>query len=116
MNDFQFTPEEIYTCPAEALANLLGRKWVPQIIETLAIQDTRFLELVRQLDGSTPKMIKQQLDLLIANEIVKNEKITIHNSVESTYQLTTKGRELFQIVKQMKHWGQINLICHKKSE
>lgn len=50
-------------------------------------------------------MIKQQLDLLIANEIVKNEKVTIQNSVESTYQLTTKGRELFQIVKQMKHWG-----------
>ena len=112
MNDFQFTSEEIYTCPAEALANLLGRKWGPQIIETLAIQDTRFLELVRQLDGSTPKMIKQQLDLLIANEIVKNEKITIQNTVESTYQLTTKGHELFQIVKQMKHWGQINLICH----
>lgn len=43
-------------------------------------------------------MIKQQLDLLIANEIVKNEKVTIQNSVESTYQLTTKGRELFQIV------------------
>ena len=41
-----------YTCPAESLANLLGRKWVLQIIETLAIQDTRFLELVRQLDGS----------------------------------------------------------------
>lgn len=57
-------------------------------------------------------MFKQQLDLLIANEIVKNEKITIQNSVESTYQLTTKGRELFQIVKQMKHWGQINLICY----
>lgn len=28
MNDFQFTSEEIYTCPAEALANLLGRKFV----------------------------------------------------------------------------------------
>ncbi|MGX7064728.1 winged helix-turn-helix transcriptional regulator [Enterococcus cecorum] len=110
MNDFQFTSEEIYTCPAEALANLLGRKRVPQIIKTLAIQDTRFLELVRQLDGSTPKMIKQQLDLLIANEIVKNEKVTIQNSVESTHQLTTKGRELFQIVKQMKQWGQSNLI------
>lgn len=61
-------------------------------------------------------MIKQQLDLLIAIEIVKNEKVTIQNSVESTYQLTAKGRELFQIVKQMKHWGQSNLICHKKSE
>ena len=55
-------------------------------------------------------MIKQQLDLLIANEIVKNEKVTIQNSVESTHQLTTKGRELFQIVKQMKQWGQSNLI------
>lgn len=55
-------------------------------------------------------MIKQQLDLLIANEIVKNEKVTIQNSVESTRQLTTKGRELFQIVKQMKQWGQSNLI------
>lgn len=30
---FQDTHSAVFSCPAEALANLLGRKWVPQIIE-----------------------------------------------------------------------------------
>lgn len=101
-----------FSCPAEALANLLGRKWVPQIIEQLAQHNLRFGELCSRLPGSTPKMIKQQLNLLEQNDIITNEKQMIQNSVESTYGLTPKGKNLFLIVAQMKSWGQENLACH----
>lgn len=114
---FQDTHSAVFSCPAEALANLLGRKWVPQIIEQLAQQELRFGELCRKLPGSTPKMIKQQLNLLeqngIQNGILANEKVTMQNTTESTYFLTTKGQDLFTIVKQMKNWGQQNLSCNE---
>lgn len=112
MTEYKFSDESLhFSCPAEALANLLGRKWVPQIIEQLSIKSMRFGELVRNLPGSTPKMVKQQLNLLIKNQIVNNEKTIIQNTIESTYQLTNKGIELSKIVKQMQYWGQINLKC-----
>lgn len=110
---FQDAHSAVFSCPAEALANLLGRKWVPQIIEQLAQQELRFGELCRKLPGSTPKMIKQQLNLLEQNGILANEKVTMQNTTESTYFLTTKGQDLFTIVKQMKNWGQQNLSCHE---
>ena len=100
-----------YTCPTEALANLLSKKWIPQIIELLNQQDMRFGQLHQAMDGSTPKMIKQQLTLLEQNKIVGNEKVTENNMLQSTYHLTAKGKKLAVIVEQMKMWGQRELVC-----
>lgn len=98
-------------CPAEALAKLLGKKWIPQIIEQLYIQPCRFGELSRKLAGSSSKMLKQQLTMLELQQIVENYKITENNQVYSYYQLTEKGQHLFHIVAQMKAWGMKNLKC-----
>lgn len=98
-------------CPAEALANLLGKKWVPQIIEQLSHQAYRFGELSRIIKGSSSKVLKQQLTLLEEQQIIVNHKIEQNNQVQSYYQLTEKGQHLFQIVAQMKQWGQENLNC-----
>ena len=102
------------SCPAEALAALLGRKWVPQLLELLEKNPKRFGELTKSLEGSTPKMIKQQLSLLEEEHIIENHKVEDNNQVQSTYRLTEKGHSLVKIVKQMKHWGLENLSCDSK--
>ncbi|MDT2613290.1 winged helix-turn-helix transcriptional regulator [Enterococcus dongliensis] len=107
---YGYSPDNHFTCPAEALAGLLGKKWVPSIIEELYAHELRFGELQRHL-GSTPKMVKQQLALLEENGIVENQRMTYNNTIESTYYLTEKGKSLFFIVKQMKDWGNSHLQC-----
>lgn len=98
-------------CPVEDLSNILGKKWVPQIIESLNGGSMRFGEVCRLLPNSSPKMIKQQLKLLEDNEIVKNEKEVFNNTTSSTYYLSEKGKDLATIVLQMKLWGQRELDC-----
>ena len=111
--DYEVINLTVYTttCPAEALAQLLGKKWVPQLIELLAEKPLRFGELTKALAGSTPKVIKQQLSLLEVHGIVHNHKQQTHNQIQSTYELTPTGQALFVIVAQMKEWGSQHLIC-----
>lgn len=102
---------EVYTCPVEALANILGKKWVAQIIWTIQENKIRFGELQRELDGCSKKMLKQQLEVLIENNIIINDKITINNSVESTYYLSDSGILLLPIMENMIKWSNMNLSC-----
>lgn len=102
-----------FNCPAEALANVLGKKWVPQIIEHLHYQNYRFGELLRLLEGSSSKVLKQQLTLLEEQQIIINDKMISNNQKQSYYRLSNKGQQLFIIVAQMKQWGLENLICEE---
>lgn len=103
--------QEIYDCPAEALANLLGKKWVATIIWTIQDEKKRFGELEREIEGCTRKMLVQQLDLLMKQEIVMNKKEMNGNSVESTYYLSEKGLTLMPLVENMITWGSKHLTC-----
>lgn len=103
--------EIIYDCPVEALSNILGKKWVAIIIWELQDKKLRFGELQRSVEGCTKKMLIQQLDLLIENNIVKNEKKTNNNTVESTYYLSNAGLNLLPIMETMIHWSNKNLYC-----
>ena len=74
--------EEVYNCPVEALSNILGKKWVAEIIWNIQDKRIRFGELQRILDGCSKKMLTQQLDLLIENNIISTEdkeKYSINN-------------------------------------
>ncbi len=100
-----------YNCPVEALANILGKKWVGSIIWTIKNDKKRFGELQHELEGCSKKMLSQQLDLLINNNILANEKIVSNNTVESFYYLTETGKVLLPTIKQMIFWGEENLNC-----
>ena len=80
--------EMIYDCPVEALSNILGKKWVAEIIWSIQDERIRFGELLRNLKGCSKKMLSQQLELLINNNIIINDKKTINNIIESTYYLS----------------------------
>ena len=102
---------EEYHCPVEALANILGKKWVANIIWSLREEHKRFGELKRHMKGCSKKMLYQQLELLINSEIIDNEKGINNNQVESVYYLTDKGKALLPAIEQMILWGEKNLPC-----
>ncbi|EGT3616013.1 helix-turn-helix transcriptional regulator [Clostridium perfringens] len=102
---------DTYDCPVEALSNILGRKWVAEIIWSIKDKKVRFGELQRLLDGCSKKMLSQQLELLMENNIIINEKKTINNIVESTYYLSESGLSLLPILEKMINWGNSNLSC-----
>lgn len=56
-------------------------------------------------------MLSQQLELLMENNIIINDKKTINNIVESTYYLSESGMLLLPILEKMISWGNINLSC-----
>ena len=66
-----------YDCPVEALSNILGKKWVGKILWVIQDNKIRFGELQRNIEGCSKKMLTQQLDLLIENNIVIRDKKTI---------------------------------------
>ena len=71
----------------------------------------RFGELQRLLKGCSKKMLSQQLELLMENKIIINDKKTINNIIESTYYLSESGMLLLPILEKMISWGNINLSC-----
>lgn len=103
--------DNIYNCPVEALSNILGKKWVPEIIWNMKDKKIRFGELQRIVDGCSKKMLIQQLELLIENYIIINDKKIINNTVESTYYLSESGVLLLPIMEKMIKWSDNNLSC-----
>lgn len=105
--------EMIYECPVEALSSILGKKWVAVIIWEIQEKKMRFGELQRAIEGCSKKMLIQQLDLLIEQGIIVNDKKEINNTVESTYYLSNAGLRLLPVMEKMIVWSNSNLICNK---
>ena len=103
----------IYDCPVEALSSILGKKWIPAIIWQIQDNKIRFGELQRSIEGCSKKMLIQQLEVLIENGIIINEKNTDSKVVESIYYLSKSGLSLLPIMKNMITWSNKNLECGK---
>ena len=102
--------QQLFSCPVEATTSLIGKKWVPTIMLTLADHPYRFEELHKTMSVSR-KVLKQQLDRLIDNGLVFNDKYSNDNQVTSLYSLTEEGRSLMPIIFAMKKWGNQYLVC-----
>ena len=103
--------EIIYDCPVEALSSILGKKWVASIIWNISDKRIRFGELQRNIEGCSKKMLIQQLEILIKNNIVINDKKIVNNIVESTYYLSESGLSLLTVMEKMIVWSKSNLSC-----
>ena len=103
--------EIIYDCPVEALSSILGKKWVASIIWNINDNRIRFGELQRNIEGCSKKMLIQQLDILIKNNIVINDKKIVNNIVESTYYLSESVLSLLTVMEKMIVWSKTNLSC-----
>ena len=102
----------IYDCPVEALSSIVGKKWVARIVWEIQDNKIIFGELQRKIDGCSKKMLVQQLDLLVENNIVINNKKVVKNSIESTYYLSKSGLELLHVIANMIKWSNEHIVCN----
>lgn len=105
--------KEVFQCPIEALSNILGKKWIAAIIWNMQNERLRFGELQRILDGCSKKVLVQQLELLINNNIIIKEKKKVNNIYESIYYLSDTGLLLLPVMTKMIDWSNDNLSCDK---
>lgn len=93
--------EEYKGCPVGILMNLLSGPWTLYLIWVLCYKGPiRFGVLQREISGISTKVLTERLRMLEAEGILYREyKPTIPPEV--TYGLTTRGRELIEIIDQL---------------
>jgi len=103
------------TCEKALLAirdtmDVLNGKWKIAIIGSLTFGEKRFMELQRDVDGITAKMLSKELKDLEINKLVKR---TVFDTKPVTveYRLTEHGRSLEQLIEELVRWG----ILHRKT-
>lgn len=110
------TEEAMFSCPIEALSTILGKKWIAIIIWKLQDRKMRFGELQREVEGCTKKMLTQQLEVLVQNGILVNEKTNKNNIVTSIYYLSDAGLKLLPIMEDMIYWSNHYLECGQQEK
>ena len=91
-------------CIQAALA-ILGDKWSPLLLGQLVASEKTFGELELKLNGISPRTLSARLKKLCDENIIKKNKYNSH-PLRYKYELTTKGRELQDALKQMASWGE----------
>jgi DNA-binding HxlR family transcriptional regulator len=95
-------------CPIRNTIELIGGKWTFSIIYTLMNGKLRFKELERSIEGINTRMLVKELKMLEANGIIHRQAFaTVPPTVE--YSLTEKGKELEQVMIEVRNWGRKNI-------
>ena len=91
-------------CPVEAVAEIIGQKWVCQIIRDLANGPQRFGQLQHSVKVS-PRVLSARLQGLEQGGLVRRE-IFAEVPPRSEYSLTAKGQRLVPLIEDMRRIGQ----------
>lgn len=92
-------------CPIEAALNLIGTKWSFLIIMELMIDGTlRYSEILRNLEGISPRTLSAKLKLLEESKII-SKKIYAEVPPHVDYSLTEFGEKLEPIFLELKKFG-----------
>jgi DNA-binding HxlR family transcriptional regulator len=105
MNEKESAPvaQTIERCPVEAVAEIIGQKWVALIIRDLASGAKRFGELQHSLNIQ-PRVLSMKLQDLEAESLV-NRQIFAEIPPRTEYTLTDRGRLLIPIIDEMRRTG-----------
>lgn len=99
---------ERYTCPVEAVVDVIGGKWKTGILYNLLQRPYRFGELRRAMAPVTEKMLTQQLRELEAHGVVHRQVFPeVPPRVE--YSLTAYGLTLRPALEALRDWGERHL-------
>ena len=99
-------------CPVEATLDLIDGKWKAVILFHLLNDTIRFNELRRRLSRITQRMLTRQLRELEADGLIHRE-IFAEVPPRVEYSLTTLGRSLEPVVRQLWTWGNQYLVARK---
>lgn len=91
-------------CPVARAHEVLGGKWTTLIFRDLMGGTRRYSELMRSLDGISPRMLAERLKMLEAEGLVTR---TVFPTVPPTteYALTDLGREMGPVIEAMAGFG-----------
>ena len=90
-------------CPVEAIAEIIGQKWIALIIRDLAGGAKRFGELQHSLNIQ-PRVLSLKLQELEAGSLV-SRRIFAEIPPRTEYNLTDRGRLLIPIIDEMRRIG-----------
>lgn len=92
------------SCPVEATLDIIGKKWTILVIRDLLTGTKRWSDLLRSLDGISPRTLAARLDELAEHRIIR-KKIYPEVPPRTEYTLTPRGKDLHSIIDQMSRWG-----------
>ena len=84
---------------------VLNGKWKFPLIFTLRESPLRFNEILKAVEGITPKVLVKELKELELNEFVER-KVYSTTPVQITYELTPYSDSLKEIVNALRMWGE----------
>jgi DNA-binding HxlR family transcriptional regulator len=101
-------------CPTETALDLIGGKWKGMILYYLCSDTKRFNELMRLIPAITQRMLTKQLRDLEAKGIV-HRKVYPEVPPKVEYSLTSMGKTLEPIIRELEKWGKHYLSLGAKS-
>ncbi|RYL94297.1 transcriptional regulator [Sporolactobacillus sp. THM7-4] len=98
--------KDLSVCPKfEKAFQILGKKWNGLIIEVLLSGDVHFSTIAGAIPELSDRMLAARLKELESLGIVERHVDTGY-PVQVIYKLTTKGREIEPILKEVHHWAE----------
>jgi DNA-binding HxlR family transcriptional regulator len=86
-------------------AELLGRRWNPQILRALMSGASRFTDLRTAVPGLSDHLLSERLKEFEATGIV-TRTVTPSTPVRIGYELTDRGRDLEQVIEELAAWAE----------
>jgi len=90
-------------CIASAM-EIIGNKWTALILRDMFSGPKRFCELEKSVGNINPRTLSQRLDDLEAHGIITRQSFA-EVPPRTEYSLTSKGKDLLPILRQMAAWG-----------
>src|SRR5881628_318368 len=98
-------------CPVACTAEIISGKWTLLIIRDLTSGVKRFNQLERSLHGISPKTLSERLRSLEEEGVIFRQTFAeVPPRVE--YSLTTKGRDLCNVIESMRSYGK-RWLCNE---
>jgi DNA-binding HxlR family transcriptional regulator len=98
--------EETPVCEhSQRAAELLGRRWNPQILRALLTGSHRFTELRGAVPGLSDHLLSERLKEFEAAGIV-TRTVTPTTPVRIDYALTERGRDLERVIGELATWAE----------
>ena len=91
-------------CPVCRTADVIAGKWTLLVIRDLAVEERRFCELERSLEGISPRTLSLRLRTLEEAGVIRRETYP-DVPPRVIYSLTDKGRDLVPLIEAMRAYG-----------
>lgn len=89
-------------CPIRATLGALGHKWGLMVLRDVAFcEDARFSEILRNIDGLTPRVLTFRLRELQHEGLIRK----VERGADAVYELTAKGKDTIPILAALTTFG-----------